>query len=208
MVDEVITTPPEPEKVPPPKRRKKGNGANLPATPKFEEELTFDRAESLPDVAQAAPEPTPSQEAIDLDSEFASAVAPEDDEDVDLNEDVLGEPRYSVIDRRTTPPKMVPFGIFPKVEGVTKTVFLLAVDRGARDKGESDTYLLSEKVRVHLAGHPVIQKQIRRYQIRLGKTSLGTPFFMEVNLDDQGVWGASRRNVVALAEAQSSKARV
>jgi hypothetical protein len=209
MVDEHITTPPEPEKVPPPHRRKKGNSGESPGpetTQAPEPETTFDRAKSLPDEALAAPGMTPSQEAPDLDDEFASAVAPEDD-DVDLNEDVLGPPRYTVVERRTTPPKMVPFRIFPKEEGVTKTVYMLAVDRGAQDEGELDTYLLSEKVRVHLASHPVFQKQIRRYQIRLGMTSLGKPFFLEINLDDHGVWGTSRRNVAERAEMEWTLAR-
>jgi hypothetical protein len=202
MVDEYVT-PSEPEKkAPPPHRRKKGNSGETPAV-----EMTFNRAESLPDEAQAAPDPTPSQEAANLDDEFASAVAPEDDEDLDLNEDALGPPQYTVVERRTTPPKMIPFRIFPKVEGVTKTVYMLAVDRGAQDEGELDTYLLSDKVRVHLASHPVFQKQIRRYQIRLGMTSLGKPFFLEINLDDHGAWGTSRRNVAERAEREWTLAR-
>ena len=159
MVDPNIT-PPGSEKTPPPPLRKKGNSgkAPKPETP-AEPEMTFDRSESLPDEAQAAPDPTPSQDAPDLDDEFASAVAPEDDEDLDLNEDALGPPRYTVVNRRTTPPKMVPFRIFPKEEGVTKTVYLLAVDRSARGKNELDTYLLSEKVKRQLISHPVFQKQ-------------------------------------------------
>ena len=203
MADMNFTTPPEPEKTPPPRGRKRGNSGEAPKPEvQAEPEMTFDRSESLPDEAQPAPDPTPSQDAPDLDDEFASAVAPEDDEDLDSNEDALGPPRYTVVNRRTTPPKMIPFRIFPKEEGVTKTVYLLAVDRSARGKNELDTYLLSEKVKQHLISHPVFQKQIRRYQIRLGMTSLGDPFFLEVNLDDQGVWGVSRRNVVAQAEKE------
>ncbi len=165
-----------------------------------EPETTFERAESLPDETQAAPEPPPLGEADDLDDLLASAIAP-DDEDVDLAEAELGQPDYSILTRRTSPPQMIPLRVFPKSAGST-TVYLLVVKREAQAEGDLDTYLLSQPVREKLAGHPVFQKAIRRFQIRLGVTSLGTPFFFEINLDDHGVWGQSRRDLVAIAETR------
>jgi hypothetical protein len=163
-------------------------------------ETTLDRAESLPDEAQPAPEPTPSQDAASLDDLLASAVAPED-EDVDLSEEDLGPPHYTSIPRRTAPPKMIPFRIFPKSVG-SMTIYMLSVNRDAQEDGDLDTYPLSQSVRVALTSHPVFQKQIRRFQIRLGVTSLGKPFFLEVNLDDPGVYGRTRRDLVAVAESK------
>jgi hypothetical protein len=96
---------------------------------------------------------------------------------------------------------MIPLRVFPKSAGST-TVYLLVVKREAQAEGDLDTYLLSQPVREKLAGHPVFQKAIRRFQIRLGVTSLGTPFFFEINLDDHGVWGQSRRDLVAIAETR------
>jgi hypothetical protein len=165
-----------------------------------EPETTFERAESLPDETLAAPEPPPLGDADDLDDLLASAIAP-DDEDVDLAEAELGQPDYSVLARRTSPPQMIPIRVFPKSVGAT-TVYLLTVKREAQAEGDLDTYLLSQPVREKLAGHPVFQKAIRRFQIRLGVTSLGTPFFFEINLDDHGIWGQSRRDLVAIAETR------
>jgi hypothetical protein len=183
--------------LPPPKaprtRRTKSNGATEPET-------TLERAESLPDEAQPAPEQPPLQEADDLDEMLSSAVAP-DDEDIDLDEAELGQPDYSILTRRTSPPQMIPIRIFPKSVGAM-TVYLLAVKREAQAEGDLDTYLVSQPVREKLAGHPVFQKAIRRFQIRLGVTSLGVPFFLEVNLDDHGIWGQSRRDLVAVAETK------
>jgi hypothetical protein len=176
------------------------NGEGGPAVPSPAPETTFDRAESLPDQTQPAPEPTPSQAAVDLDDALASAIAP-DDEDVDLSEAELGPPRYTTVPRKISPPRMIPIRIFPKAAG-SMTVFMLSVAREAQDDGDQDTYPLGQSVRVQLAGHPAFQKHIRRYQIRLGVTSLGRPFFLEVNLDDQGIWGQSRRDLVARAETE------
>jgi hypothetical protein len=181
--------------VPPParKRKSKSNGAKAPET-------TFDRAESLPDETQAAPEPPPLQEADDLDDLLSSAIAP-DDEDVALAEMEMGQPDYPALARRTSPPKMIPIRIFPKSVG-SMTVYLLTVKREAQAEGDLDTYLLAKPVREKLAGHPVFQKAIRRFSIRLGVTSLGTPFFLECNLDDHGIWGQSRRDLVTIAETR------
>ena len=159
-------------------RRGKGNGAGV--------ETTLDRAESLPDEAQPAPAPTPSQEAIALDDELASAIAP-DDEDVDLSEAALGPPRYTSLSRRTSPPRVIPIRFFPKTVGAT-TIYMLSVPVKLRTTATRTPYLLAQAVRFQLAeGHPTFQKHIRRFQIRLGATSLGKPFFLEVNLDDQGI---------------------
>jgi hypothetical protein len=163
-------------------------------------DTTLDRAESLPEEALPAPDPTPSQEALSLDDELASAVAPED-EDVELSEEDLGPPQYTSIPRRTSPPRMVPIRIFPKSAG-SMTIYMLAVNRDAQSDGDQDTYPLAQSIRVKLIGHPVFQKGIRRFQIRLGVTSLGRPFFLEVNLDDQGIWGQTRRDLAAIAENQ------
>ena len=161
---------------------------------------TFERAESLPNETQASPELPQPQEADDLDDLLASAIAP-DDEDVDLDLAELGPPRYAILPRRTTPPQMIPFRIFSKSAGAT-TVYMLQLKREAQDDGDLDTYLVSQPVRVGLIGHPVFQKHIRRFQIRLGVTSLGKPFFLEVNLDDPGVYGQSRRDLVGVAETK------
>ena len=163
-------------------------------------ETTFERVESLPDEARAAPELPPLQEAADLDDLLASAIAP-DDEDVDLDTAELGPPRYVTVMRRTSPPQMIPIRIFPKSFGVM-TVYMLQVKREAQDDGDLDTYLLSQTVRLGLAGHPAFQKQIRRFQIRLGVTSLGKHFFLEVNLDDPGIYGQSRRDLTVVAESE------
>jgi hypothetical protein len=189
-----------PEKgIPPiatPKGKKaKGNGAGEPPP-----DTTFERAESLPDETQAAPELPPPQEADDLDELLSSAVAP-DDEDVDLAEMELGQADYSVLTRRTSPPQMIPIRVFPKSTG-SATVYLLTVKREAQAEGDLDTYLIGQSVREKLAGHPVFQKAIKRFQIRLGVTSLGVPFFLEVNLDDHGIWGQSRRDLVLVAETK------
>jgi hypothetical protein len=165
-----------------------------------EPETTFERAESLPDETQAAPEPSLLQEADDLDDLLSGAIAP-DDEDVDLAEMELGQADYSTIARRTSPPQMIPIRIFPKSVGTT-TVYLLTVKREAQGEGDLDTYMIAKPVRERLAGHPVFQKAIRRFQIRLGVTSLGVPFFLEINLDDHGIWGQSRRDLVAIAETK------
>jgi hypothetical protein len=176
-------------------RRKKSklNGGEAPET-------TFERAESLPDETQAALEPSPLQEAPDLDDLLSSAIAP-DDEDVDLDLTELGPHHYGLLPRRTSPPQMVPFRIFPKSAGAM-TVYMLQLKREAQDDGDLDTYLVSQPVRAGLAGHPVFQKHIRRFQIRLGVTSLGNPFFLEVNLDDHGIYGQTRRDLVAVAETK------
>jgi hypothetical protein len=163
-------------------------------------EATFDRAESLPEEALPAPDSTPSQDAASLDDELASAVAPEDD-DVELSEEDLGPPHYTSIPRRTSPPKMVPIRIFPKSVG-SATIYMLALNRDAQSDGDQDTYPLTQPTRVKLTGHPVFQKGIRRFQIRLGATSLGRPFFLEINLDDSGIWGQTRRDLAAIAETQ------
>jgi hypothetical protein len=168
--------------------------------PSVEPETTFDRAESLPGETMAASESPPLQEADDLDELLCSAIAP-DDEDVAVAEMELGQPDYSILPRRTSPPGMIPIRIFPKSVGAM-TVYLLAVKREAQAEGDLDTYLISQPVRERLAGHPVFQKAIRRFQIRLGVTSLGAPFFLEVNLDDHGIWGQSRRDLVAVAETK------
>ena len=102
-----------------------------------EPETTFERAESLPDEAQAAPEPPPLQEAADLDELLSSAIAP-DDEDVDLAEAELGPPSYVTVLRRTSPPQMIPIRIFPKSVGVA-TVYMLSLKREAQDDGDLDT---------------------------------------------------------------------
>jgi hypothetical protein len=161
---------------------------------------TFERAESLPDETLAPPDLPTVQDAADLDDLLSSAIAP-DDEDVDLAEMELGPPHYAILPRRTSPPQMVPFRIFPKSVGAT-TVYMLSLKREAQDDGDLDTYLVSQPVRVGLVGHPVLQKHIRRFQIRLGVTSLGKPFFLEVNLDDHGVYGQSRRDLVVTAETR------
>jgi hypothetical protein len=203
-----------PEYVPPTTPRAKTNGEDLnpPKTGKGEKakvrnpsaesepETTLERAASLPDETQAAPEPPPLGEADDLDDLLSSAIAPDDD-DVALAEMEMGQPDYPALTRRTSPPKMIPIRIFPKSVG-SMTVYLLTVKREAQAEGDLDTYLLSKPVREKLAGHPVFQKAIRRFQIRLGVTSLGAPFFLEVNLDDHGIWGQSRRDLVAIAEAR------
>ena len=163
-------------------------------------EMTLDRAESLPDEAEPAPESTPSQEAASLDDELASAVAPED-EDVELSEEDLAPPTYRSLPRRTSPPKMIPIRIFPKSVG-SKTIYMVAITREAQEEGDQDTYPLTKSVRVSLAGHPIFQKKIRRFEIRLGVTSLGRPFFFEINLDDSGIWGQTRRDLVVDAEAR------
>jgi hypothetical protein len=183
------------ENIPPPRaprKKSKSNGA--------EPEGTFDRAESLPDETQAAPEAPALQEAGDLDDLLASAIAP-DDEDVALAELEMGPADYPALTRRTSPPKMIPIRIFPKSVG-SMTVYLLTVKREAQAEGDLDTYLLSKPVREKLVGHPVFQKAIRRFQIRLGVTSLGAPFFFEINLDDHGIWGQSRRDLVTIAETR------
>lgn len=197
--------PPPPNKAP---GRRKPNGAPLDdeLAPHYDEPAkpivgtTLDRAESLPHETQPAPEPTLSQDAVALDDLLATAIAP-DDEDVDLSEAELGPPRYTTVPRRTSPPRMIPIRVFSKTVG-SVTVYMLSVAREAQDDGDQDTYLLGQSVRIQLAGHPAFQKHIRRYQIRLGVTSLGRPFFLEVNLDDQGVWGQSRRDLVARAETE------
>jgi hypothetical protein len=165
-----------------------------------EDETTLDRAESFPDEAEPAPEPAGSQEAKSLDELLASAAAPED-EDVDLSEEDLGPPQYTSLPRRTAPPKQVPFRIFPLSEG-SKTLYMLALNRDAQEDNDQDTYPLAQAVRVALTSHPVFQKHIRRFQIRLGVTSLARPFFLEVNLDDQGVYGRTRRDLVTVAESE------
>ena len=162
-------------------------------------ETTFERADSLPDETLAAPEPTPSQEADDFDALLESALAP-DDEDVDLEAE-MGPPRFITVSRKTAPPRMIPIRIFPKT-AETKTVYMLCVSREAQGDDDQDTYLLSQPVRQLLVGNPAFQRRVRRFQIRLGMTSLGRPFFLEVNLDDPGIWGQSRRDLVARAEAE------
>lgn len=163
-------------------------------------DTTLERAESLPDEAAAAPELPPLQETVDLDDMLSSAIAP-DDEDVDLSEMELGPPHYPALPRRTSPPQMVPIRIFPKGVGST-TVYMLQVKREAQGEGDLDTYLVVELVRLALKGHPTFQKAIKRFQICLGVTSLGKPFFLEVNLDDPGIWGQSRRDLVVVAESK------
>jgi hypothetical protein len=180
------------------RRRRKGNSGAQDDPQSVE--TTFKRADSRPDQTQPAPEPTPSQDAAALDDELASALAP-DDEDADLSEAELGPPHYTTIPRKTSPPRMIPIRIFPKTVGAT-TVYMLSVVREAQDDGDQDTYLLAQTVRAHLAGHPAFQKRIRRFQIRLGVTALGKPFFLEINLDDQGVCGQSRRDLAARAESE------
>jgi hypothetical protein len=96
---------------------------------------------------------------------------------------------------------MIPIRIFPKSVG-SMTIYMLQVNRDAQSDGDQDTYPLSKSVRVSLTRHPVFQKQIRRFQIRLGVTSLRKPFFLEVNLDDSGIWGQTRRDLVTMAETQ------
>jgi hypothetical protein len=182
-----------PPPVTPKGKKAKANGGEAPET-------TFERAESLPDEAQVAPDLPPPQEADDLDDLLSGAVAP-DDEDVDLAEAELGQADYSVLTRRTSPPQMVPIRVFPKSVG-SMTVYMLTVKREAQAEGDLDTYLLSQPVREKLAGHPVFQKAIKRFQIRLGVTSLGVPFFLEVNLDDHGIWGQSRRELATVAETK------
>jgi hypothetical protein len=197
MVDSNTPIQPEPEKVPSPRKRK-GNSGESPA-PLPEPEVTFDRAESLPDEAQAAPEMTPSQEATNLDELIDAAVAPEDE---DAGGDYeSGPPQYVVLQRQTRPPKAIPFCSLPKAQG-SKTVYLLTVDRQARGEGELDTYLVSQGVYKALKAHPVFQRQIKRFLIRLCATSLGVPFFFEINLDDHGVWGATRRGLGERAEGE------
>jgi hypothetical protein len=180
--------------VPPPVKRRRKSKPNGGDT----SETTFERAESLPNETQATPELPPLQEAADLDDLLASAIAP-DDEDIDLDAAELGPPRYVTVPRKTSPPQMVPIRLFPKSFGVM-TVYMLQLKREAQDDGDLDTYPLSQPVRLGLVGHPVFQKQIRRFQIRLGVTSLGKPFFLEVNLDDPGIWGQSRRDLAMVAE--------
>jgi len=193
-----------PPPVPPKGKKANANGAGRPlranGEPADDDGTTFDRAESLPDEAQGAPESPPLQEAEDPDDLLASAIAP-DDEDISLAEMEMGQPDYPMLTRRTSPPQMVPIHIFPKSFG-SVTVYLLAVKREAQAEGDLDTYALAKSVREKLAGHPVFQKAIRRFQIRLGVTALGVPFFLEVNLDDHGIWGQSRRDLVAIAETK------
>jgi hypothetical protein len=96
-----------PEYVPPTTPKAKTNGEDLdpPKTGKgakakvrkpsaeSEPETTLERAESLPDETQAAPEPPPLGEADDLDDLLSSAIAPDDD-DVALAEMEMGQPDY------------------------------------------------------------------------------------------------------------------
>jgi hypothetical protein len=172
--------------------------AEQPEQPESIEPL--DGAEGLPDEAQAAPAPTASQAADPLDDELASAIAPEG-EDVELSEADLAPPTYRSLPRRTSPPKMVPFRVFPREVGY-KTIYMLAVDREAQEEGDVDTRPLNKSVRVALTNHPIAQKQVRRYEIRLGVTSLGRPFFFEMNLEDSRTWGQTRRDLVAIAETK------
>jgi hypothetical protein len=190
-------TPLEPQFPPPKKRRRKGNSARNGQS--SEPETTFDRAASLPDETQAPPAPTQSQETDDFDEQLNAALAP-DDEAIDLDAE-LGPPRFTTVPRRTSPPRMIPFRIFPRDEN-TKTLFMLTVAREAQDETDVDTYVLPQAVRLQFAAHPVFRKQIRRFSIRLGVTSLGKPFFLEVNLEDHGIWGQSRRDLVARAEME------
>jgi hypothetical protein len=95
----------------------------------------------------------------------------------------------------------VPFRILKKNEA-TKTLYMLVLPQEAQDEGDQDTYALTPTTRAHLESHPAFRKQIKRFQIRLGVTSLAKPFFLEVNLDDHGVWGQSRRDLAAIAEIQ------
>jgi hypothetical protein len=177
-----------------------GEEANTTPEEGLGDGMTLDRSEGLPEEVQDAPETPPSQDAPSLDDLLASAVAPED-EDVELSEEDLGPPHYTSIQRRTSPPRMVPIRIFPKAVG-SVTVYMLTVNRDAQSEGDQDTYPLTKTVRINLTRHPVFQKQIRRFQVRLGVTSLGKPFFLEINLDDQGIWGTTRRDIVAIAETQ------
>jgi hypothetical protein len=157
-----------------------------------------DRVEDLPDVAKPASGQTGSQEADPLDALLESAVAPQD-EDVVLSEADLGPPQYTSLPRRTSPPQMVPFRIFPKSCG-SETIYMLALNRDAQKDGDQDTYALSKDVRMAFSVNPITAKKVHRFDIRMGVTSLGKPFFLEVNLDDQGVYGRTRRDLVDVAE--------
>ena len=62
---------------------------------------------------------------------------------------------------------MIPIRISPEERGIDDGQ-LTTVKREAQAEGDLDTYLLSKPVREKLAGHPVFQKAIRRFQIWLG----------------------------------------
>jgi hypothetical protein len=163
-------------------------------------ETTLDRAESLPEEVEPAPKTPPSQDAPSLDELLASAAAPED-EDVDLSMEDLGPPIYGPLTRRTAPPQMVPFRILPREYGY-KTIYMLRLKREAQMDGDLDTHPLVDTVRKGLMHHPTFQKGVKRFEVRLGVTSLAKPFFFEINLDDSGVYGMTRRDVVAKAEKE------
>jgi hypothetical protein len=187
--EDIGPPPPELEKSAPKRKRKaKGNGA----------EETLNRAESLPEEAAPAPEQLPSQDAPSLDELLASAVAPED-EDVNLSEEDLGPPLYGPLTRRTSPPQTIPFRILPRTYGY-RTIYMLGLKREAQMDGDLDTYPLTETVRKGLMFHPVFQKGVKRFEVRLGVMFPSKPFFFEINLDDSGIYGQTRRDLVVRAE--------
>ena len=204
-----------PEYVPPTTPRAKTNGEDLnpPKTGKgakakvrkpsaeFEPETTFERAESLPDETQAAPEPPPLGEADDLD-------------DLLVKRDRSGRrrrrpgrdgaraARLSDAHEEDLAAQDDPDPNLPEERGIDDGLFAHGETGGAGRRRSRHVSCSAKPVREKLAGHPVFQKAIRRFQIRLGVTSLGAPFFLEVNLDDPGIWGQSRRDLVAIAETK------
>ena len=164
-------------------------------------ETTFERAESLPDETQAAPELPPLQEAEDLDDLLSSAIAP-DDEDVALAEMEMGPPDYPALTRRTSPPRWSQSASSRRASG-SMTVYLLTVKEGGAGRRRSRH--VSAQSKLCARSWPDIRSFKRPFaasRFGLGVTSLGVPFFLEVNLDDHGIWGQSRRDLVAIAETK------
>ena len=187
--------------IPKKRRAAKGNGDGksvevlTPSAAQLAEEMGKLEG-ALPDQAGPAPDAVASQEAIPLNAVLMSALAPGD---VNFDEATAAASpvRYTSLQRRRPKGDEV-FRILPKSYGESM-LYMLALSREAKGKGEHDSYVVTPSVRAGVVSQPHILKRIRRCAVCVAVNTFGAHFIIEIDMDGTHFAAQASRDWARLA---------